>query len=285
MIVSCAKCVGDCDNYTAKTGTRMRIGIIGDGAIAHYVHEQALAHGHDVVAQLLRPARLQESNANGDGVIKIGAVADFPDDVEHIVDCAGHSALREYGPEILRGGTDLTTVSIGALADEELSLALRAAATEGGSRLHLASGAIGALDCLRAARVGSLDNVTYVGRKPPASWKDSPAEDQLDLDALTSGNHVHFDGSARDAALQYPKNANVAAAVALAGVGFDDTKVQLIADADVTENVHEIHAQGEFGSFSFEIRGKSLAENPKSSALAAMSVVSDLQQAADRIIF
>lgn len=261
----------------------MKLGIIGDGAISRYARGKAVEHGHEITALLLRPQRIAEDSA--DGVLRVSMVPDLPVEIEHMVDCAGHSALHAYGADILRGGIDLTTVSIGALADQSLLDELEQAAATGGSKLYLASGAIGALDCLRAARVGALTSVTYIGRKPPQSWKGSPAESRLDLDALRTGAATHFSGSAREAATQYPKNANVAAAVALAGIGFDDTQVELIADADVTENIHEIEATGEFGSFSFAIRGHSLAENPRSSALAAMSVVSSLEQASQNIIF
>ena len=144
--------------------------------------------------------------------------------------------------------------------------------------MHLASGAIGALDCLSAARIGSLSSVTYTGRKPPEGWMGSPAEHQLDLEALTQGSHTHFEGTAREAALTYPKNANVAAAVALAGLGFDDTQVCLIADASARHNIHEVTARGDFGELRFQISGNSLPDNPRSSALAAMSVVAKLDQ-------
>lgn len=263
----------------------MRIGIIGDGAIGHYVQNKALERGYEIRALLLLPEDLQHRKTAPNGTACVGAVADLPDDIDHMIDCAGHTALRSHGPDILRRGTDLTTVSLGALADSDLFQSLQQAAADGDATLHLASGAIGALDCLRAARVGQLQSVTYIGRKPPLSWKGSPAESRLDLDNLTAGAETHFAGSARNAATEYPKNANVAAAVALAGIGFDDTQVKLIADADVSENIHEVQATGEFGSFSFEIRGHSLAENPRSSALAAMSVISKLEQQSQRIIF
>lgn len=262
----------------------MQVAIIGVGAIGRYVQDKAREHGHEVRAVLLRPERLMACADNADNVICVSAVTDLPDDIDHVVDCAGHSALASFGPDILLRGIDLTTVSLGALADPSLFDRLEHAATEGQSKLCLASGAIGALDCLRAARVGTLESVTYTGRKPPQGWKDSPAETRLDLDNLAVAA-IHFEGSARNAATQYPKNANVAAAVALAGVGFDSTQVQLIADPGITDNIHEVRAAGEFGRFSFEISGNSLTGNPRSSILAAMSVISTLDQASQRIVF
>jgi aspartate dehydrogenase len=263
----------------------MRIGIIGDGAIGGYVRDKAVELGHEIQALVLLTEFLPSRGDEPPGTLCVDDVADLPDSIEHMIDCAGHAALKAHGPGILRGGTDLTTVSLGALADSDLFQDLEKAANEGNSKLHLVSGAIGALDCLRAARVGNLQSVTYVGRKPPRSWKGSPAETRLDLDNLIAGARTHFEGSARDAAIEYPKNANVAAAVALAGIGFDNTQVKLIADPDIAENIHEVRASGDFGNFSFEIRGNSLPDNPSSSALAAMSVISKLEQESQRIVF
>ena len=246
----------------------MKIGIIGQGAIGSFVRNELLERGHEIVATITRTT----------------SVEDLADNIEHVVDCAGHEALRSFGPAILGRGIDLTTVSVGALADASVYESLERAANDGNSRLRLASGAIGALDCLQAARIGSLHSVTYVGRKPPGGWKGSPAEQRLDLDDL-DGAAIHFDGTARVAATEYPKNANVAAAVALAGLGFDETRVRLVADPDIEENIHQIEASGDFGRFSFEIRGRSLPDNPRSSALAAMSAVACVEQASQRICF
>jgi len=256
----------------------MKIGLIGNGAIARYVAAAAVGQGHQIGAMLLRPTRVAQYPGTA-----CGAVAYLPVDLDVMIDCAGHGALASHGPAILERGTDLITVSLGALADPAIHQTLDAAAAQGQATLHLASGAIGALDCLAAARTGTLESVTYTGRKPPQGWLGSPAENALDIAALTHGHATHFEGSARDAALKYPKNANVAAAVALAGIGFDDTQVRLIADADIAHNIHEVTAKGEFGQFRFEISGNALPDNPKSSALAAMSVVRKLAQLSDRI--
>ncbi len=253
----------------------MKIGIIGEGAIGRFVTENLLSMGDGPHVSLVRTARLSE--ANDANIPRVARVADLPDDIDLMVDCAGHAALIQHGAAILERGIDLITVSLGALADHRLEQSLTRAAHSGHAQLHLASGAIGALDALRAARVGGLSEVTYTGRKPPAGWRGSPAEGRIDLDALTSPA-IHFQGKARQAATEYPKNANVAAAVAIAGLGFDQTKVALIADPDVTTNIHEIHAAGAFGSFSFRIEGKALPDNPRSSALAAMSVIAAIER-------
>lgn len=253
----------------------MHIGIIGQGAIGRYVTDTLAARGMEPRTILVRANRMGEQPRNGPA--HVDTVAGLPDDTALMVDCAGHAALSDHGPAILERGIDLVTVSLGALADQALHDRLQAAAVAGGARLHLASGAIGALDCLQAARVGGLDHVTYIGRKPPSGWKGSPAEERLDFDALNEAT-IHFEGSAREAALRYPKNANVAAAVAMAGAGFDDTRAELVADPASTTNIHEVHAEGRFGTFAFRIEGRALPDNPRSSALAAMSVIAAIER-------
>ncbi len=248
----------------------MSIALIGSGAIASYVRAHLASAGLPVAAIIVRPGK--ESN---DETPAVSSVADLPKGIDMLIDCAGHEALRTHGIEALRTGIDVVTVSIGALADAALETEVVNAAQHGGAVLHLASGAIGALDALRAARIGELHEVTYVGRKPPMGWVGSPAEDKVDLASLQQAI-THFSGSARKASLAYPKNANVAAAVALSSLGFDNTTVKLIADPDASANIHEVRAAGSFGSLTFTISGKSLPDNPKSSALAAMSVVAKI---------
>jgi len=261
------------------------IAIIGCGAIGEAVAAY-LAEHEDVVigAAIIEPG--MESRARdlfGQDVEIAYSVDDLATQVDLAADCAGHPALRQHGEAILSHGINLVSVSSGALADAGLYDRLAAAAQQGGSQLRVVSGAIGALDALSAASIGLLAKVTYRGRKPPQGWRGSPAEAKLDLDALSEAT-VHFSGSARHAALEYPKNANVAASVALAGIGFDDTLVELIADPDVERNIHEIVAEGDFGRYEFRIEGRSLPDNPRSSAITAMSVVREILSPASPIV-
>lgn len=257
-----------------------RIAVIGYGAIAGY-----LAGRLDVTigAALARPGREAAARAVFGEVPVVTDVADLPEDVTLVVDCAGHSGLRAHGAAALARGLPVLTVASGALADAALMSELQAAADRGGVQLTLASGAIGALDALSAAASGRLERVTYTGRKPPKGWRGSRAEEVLDLDRL-EGAQVHFEGSARDCALAYPKNANVAASVALAGLGLDDTRARLIADPSIDRNIHEVRAEGDFGDFTFTIAGKGLPDNPKSSALTAMSLVRAIQSRDARLV-
>lgn len=253
----------------------LRVGLIGQGAIAHYVAQGLPAIGGRLELVLIRQGRGDAARIATDADVALSkGIEGYSPDI--MVDCAGHQGLAQHGTDILRAGIPLVTVSLGALADRQLEAALTQAARDGGSRLVLCSGALGGLDALRAARMGRLDSVTYTGRKPPAGWVGSRAEEVLDLSAPLSAPVTHFEGSARQAALGYPKNANVAAAVALAGAGFDQTRVRLIADPSTQGNIHEIEAAGDFGTMRFSITGQTLPDNPRTSALAAMSVLSAL---------
>ena len=187
-----------------------------------------------------------------------------------VVEAAGHEALAHYGVAALKQGSDLIIVSIGALAHEELWNDLQAAATR--SKIILPAGAVVGIDALAAARRGGLDEVSYSARKPPA---------RLSSKLPTDRETVVFEGNARQAALEFPKNANVAATIALAGVGFEATRVRIVADPKISENIHELKVRG---SFAMNIAGRPLPTNPKTSSLSAMSVLRCIENRRSAIV-
>ena len=254
--------------------------IIGHGAIGSCVANQ-IQSDEDIRIKwvLCRPGREADAEKAIPGATAVTCVSELTEDVDYALECAGHASLKQHGQAVLSRGIDLGVVSIGALSDQDVLEALETSATAGNATINLLSGAIGGLDALAAARQGGLHNVNYIGRKPPAGWKGSAAEEVVDLDQMTEPC-VHFTGSAREAAKRYPKNANVAAAVAFAGLGLDETMVTLIADPAIEGNRHEIQARGAFGEFTFAIDGRALPNNPKSSYLTAMSAVRALRNLA-----
>lgn len=225
-----------------------------------------------VTAVLERPHNLERVRAVAQDRFpvtdRIEALLETRPDV--VVECAGHSAVASYGAAVLRRGIDLVIAATGSLADRRLAAEL-IDAESGGGRLLIPSGAVAGIDALLAAR-DSLTAVTYRSAKPPAAWRGTPAERLIDLAAVT-GPTAFFEGSAREAALAYPQNANVGVTIALAGIGLDRTRATLVADPGLGDPLGVIEAEGALGRFRFEILAYAAPGNPKTSRLTAYSLV------------
>jgi aspartate dehydrogenase len=252
-----------------------RIGLIGYGAIAKaLLRTIAPMQAAIEVVGIVRKTSGAHSTGSYPSYQTIDDLLALGPDL--IVECAGHEALRTLGPQILAAGTDLLIASTGALADRSTEESLRNGAAQSASRVFLVAGAVGGLDALAAARYSGLNEVRYTGRKPPGAWRGTPAEQQVDLSQVSASAVPVFDGTARQAALRFPQNANVAAAIALAGVGFEETRVELFADPTIGGNIHTIAAQGAFGRFQIELTGIALPDNPRTSRLTVGSLASAL---------
>lgn len=253
-----------------------RIALIGYGAIGRLMLDRCLSGTPpaDVVAVIARPQSVTRVQSMAPASLKVTSSVAEALEVRPtlFVECAGHAALRAHAPDVLCAGVDLLVASVGALADTELEVALRSAAQTSGASVLLPAGAVGGLDALGAARIAGLDSVEYTSVKSVQSWRGSHAEKLVDLDHVCERS-VFFTGSAREAARLFPQNANVAATVALAGIGFERTVVRLTVDPEVRHNLHYVRAVGTFGSIEVSIGGQTLPANSKTSMLAPMSLL------------
>jgi aspartate dehydrogenase len=187
-----------------------------------------------------------------------------------VLEAASHEAVRTHAERVLAAGIDLVCVSVGALADAGLRARLLDAAAANGSQLIVPSGAVGALDALRAAAVAGLHEVTIEQRKPAAVLLSPEEASALDEPLIV------FDGTVAEVVGRFPKTTNVAAAVALAGIGFDDTRALVVADPALAANVALLRARGAFGELSFRLENVPSA-NPRTSAIVAHSIIATLR--------
>ena len=265
----------------------MKLGLVGYGAVAARALEALASESSaplEALTCLARPdggARARELLArHGDHLAHERRVVATIDELlatgpDLVVEAAGHEALRAIGPDVLAGGVDLVITSVGALAHDALRDALDTAATRGGARYHICAGAVGGFDILAAARLSGLEEVVYTSRKPPAAWRGTRAQALVDLENLRE-RRTFFRGNAGEAARDYPQNANVAATIALRGVGLDKTMVELIADPVATRNIHEIRFRSRCADVSIVIEGNPSPENPKTSMTTGYALASQI---------
>jgi aspartate dehydrogenase len=260
-----------------------RVGLIGVGAVGAAV-AGALVEGRlpgfALTALLARPNRLDTWRAALRDAASVTAdpEAFLAADLDVVVEAAGHAAATALGPRVLASGRDLLLVSVGVLADPEFRDELLSAAGRGGGRILVPSGGFAGFDGLRAlARMG-LTEVTYVSTKPPAAWQGTPAEAEIRR-CGPDERVVLFDGDAGDAARRFPKNANLAAAVAMAGLGFERTRVQLVSDPREPDIVGALTARTAITTLEVTTRNRPTEANPKTSQLVGGSVLAALANA------
>jgi aspartate dehydrogenase len=194
-----------------------------------------------------------------------------------VVEAAGRAAIDQWAPAALAHAKTMIIASTSAFVDDALLPRLQAIAEQHGSRILIPSGAIGGIDAIASAAVLGLDEAVHQIVKPPAAWKGTPAEKLFDAATLTKAK-VFYEGSARDAARDYPQNANATVVTSLAGIGLDRTRVQLVVDPAARINEHRITVRGAFGELEIVLRNNPLATNPKSSELTALSLVRLIEQ-------
>lgn len=258
----------------------MRLVLIGYGAIGAEVARLLAARQApvDLVAVALRDASRSLPHPIITSPKDLAALS--PD---LVVEVAGRAAVAPWGRAALSAGADFAPASTSAFAEDGLLDSLSALARERGRQILIPPGALGGIDALAAAARLPLTSVTHEVTKPALAWRGTLAETLCDLGGLTAA-HCFFEGPARQAAQDFPQNANVAIITALAGLGPDQTTLRLIADPAASANRHRVIATGDFGRMEITLDNLPLASNPKSSALTALSLVRLIENRANPVV-
>jgi aspartate dehydrogenase len=192
-----------------------------------------------------------------------------------IAECVPKAVFMDIAEPVLRAGKTLVTVSgAGILAHPEVVDLARAH----GGRIILATGALLGLDAVRAAAEGIIHEVRMVTRKPPNALIGAPwlVEHGISVEGLNQPKKV-FEGTAREGAAGFPVNVNVAAALGLAGIGPDETKLEIWADPSLDRNTHTIKVDADSARFELTIENVQSEENPGTGKITALSVIACLR--------
>jgi aspartate dehydrogenase len=256
---------------------RTRVGVVGLGVIGREVC-RALDDGITGLALAGATARDRDRGeaflrtlAAKPPYLPIDALIDATD---LLVEASTQAPLRAWAPRALEAGKTLMVLSCGALVgrDDWVSLA-----RAHGGRILVPSGAIGGLDAVKGARVGTITSVTMETRKPPAGLAGAPyvVANGIDVMALTEPTLI-FAGPATEAVAGFPANVNVLAALSLAGVGPSRTTIQIYAVPGLARNTHRITVEGEHGRVTVEIENVP-SENPRTGRLSYLSAIAMLR--------
>jgi len=261
----------------------LRIGVIGCGTIGKGICK-AIDEGA-VRAELVAVYDRNSCDAEkvrGHLRISRPEIMEITEMVKHIdllVECASQEAVHDIVPLALLAHCDVMILSVGALANDDLRHRIEELAAENNCRVYLPSGAIVGLDGLKSAASKEIYAVTITTRKPPGGLAGAPfvVRNNIDLDSINATT-VLFEGPAKEAVTAFPANVNVAATLSIAGIGFEKTRVRVIADPSITRNIHEITVEGAFGKFTTKVENVPSPANPKSSYLAQLSAIATLKK-------
>lgn len=260
-------------------GRKTRVAIAGLGAIgkmlARKLSEDSLP-GMELAAVSARDhdkARATLAEAGADAPVL--SLAELAEAADIVVECAPAAIFADIARPTLTAGKKMMALSVGALLSH---YELVEVARKHGGQIMVPTGALLGLDAVSAAAEGTIHSVKMVTRKPVKGLLGAPylTEHKIAIEDIKEPLKI-FDGTAREAAIGFPANLNVAVALSLAGIGPDKTFLQIWADPTVTRNTHRIQVDSDSASLDMTIANIP-SENPKTGRITALSVIAALRK-------
>ena len=255
----------------------LKVGLAGLGAVGLQValRIEAGIPGLVLAAVSVRDAEKARRNLPQVGVgIRLLPAGELAEACDVVVECLPPALFRTVALPPVERGRILVPLSVGQLL-ENWDLVTRAKET--GARILVPTGALLGLDAVRAAAEGTIRSVTMITRKPPGGLDGAPYLVQRGISVKNLQEPLRvFDGTAREGARGFPENVNVAAALSLAGIGPDRTRLEIWADPAINRNTHRIKVDADTASFSMAIENVP-SENPKTGRIVALSTVAALR--------
>jgi len=254
----------------------LRIGLAGLGAVGLEVARHLIAgvSGLTLAAIAVREVEKARRALPQLDSIAIKPATALADDCDVVVECLPPALFREIAISAIDKGRIFMPLSVAQLLD---NWDLVERAKQKGARILPPTGALLGLDAVRAAAEGTVHSIKMITRKPPGGLEGAPylRERNITLVGLDKPLKL-FEGTAREGARGFPTNVNVAAALSLAGIGPDRTRLEIWADPALTRNTHRIEVEADTARFTMSIEGVP-SENPRTGRLVPLSTVAALR--------
>jgi len=257
----------------------MKVGIAGTGAIGLNVAKVLESGGIPGCSLAGIAARTPERAAGVSNVfstpVAFLSFGELAAECDLVIEALPPALFDDLARPVLENGKALVVLSASQLLGRDDLIDLAGAF---GGRILVPSGAMLGLDAIKAVSVGDLDSITIETRKPVAGLLRAPYLQKagLDLNGLTEATCI-LAGSVTEIATEFPANVNVAAALSLAGIGPDRTRMEIWADPTLARNMHTVRVTSDSSDFSMQIQNRPSAENPATGRITPQSVIALLK--------
>jgi aspartate dehydrogenase len=258
----------------------VKVGIAGTGAVGSGV-ARAIDRGdvpgctlHAVAARTQKRGR--EFNSTLQNPVPVVDFTELADRSDLVLEALPPELFEQVARPAVSAGKILVAMSASQLLERPELIRL---AEQNGARIIIPSGAILGVDAVKAAAVGTIQSVTIQTRKPPASLTKSPYVTRMGvrLDSLTEPICI-MRGTVSEVARVFPANVNVAAALSLAGIGPERTKMEIWADPFAKFNAHTVTVTSDSSNFSMSIQNHPSEANPATGRITCQSVLALLRE-------
>ena len=261
---------------------KLKIGIVGCGAIGSSLAKEIMAHFRDyAILSGLYDIRTDKARLLSEKLTKTNRLSLRSLDVlikksDLVIEASSAKSAWGILQRSIFSGRQVMVMSVGGIVGHLEDLLRLAKKYK--TPVYLPSGAISGVDALKAAQIGKIKKVTLTTRKHPQAFKGVDyVISRFNLTKLKK-DKILFSGSAFEAVKYFPQNVNVAAILGLAGMGMSKTKVRIIASPGLKKNVHEILIESTAAKIFTRTENILHPQNPKTSFLAVLSAIATLKQ-------
>lgn len=226
---------------------KLRLGVMGSGYLSEIVvnaWKNGFLDEYELVGVMGRNPETVEAlsrSAGCQGCMSLDELLALRPD--YITEAASVQMVKDSAEKILSSGCNLVLLSIGALADGAFYERVKETAAANGTKIYIASGAIGGFDVLRTVSLMGCYSAGIETRKGPKSLKNTPLFKE---ELMKDGPDTHvFSGNAKEAIGLLPTKVNVAVAASLATLGPNQTSVNIYSEPGFVGDDHKITAEAE----------------------------------------